>query len=86
MKRGHGKIISALPLLGVLMLVAGGAMGQTNEPLARIAIISEAGEFSAVADLLTVELSPNRICMFWSASKSRKIYRSKRCPRQTGIT
>jgi len=44
MKRGHGKIISALPLLGVLMLVAGGAMGQTNEPLARIAIISEAGE------------------------------------------
>lgn len=64
-------------LLVLLVVLTGRLWGQTNEPPARIAIITEAGEFSAVADLLTVELSAKPHLQTLERAQIETVYREQ---------
>ncbi len=66
-----------LTLLVLLVPLRGPLRGQTNEPPARVAIISETDELLAVADLLTMELSAKPQLQVLEREQIGKVYREQ---------
>src|SRR6266850_3766139 len=77
MKPTDRNSISLPALLALAAVIASPLQAQTNEPPARVAIVSETGVAAAATDLLTVELSRKPRLELLERAQIEKVYREQ---------